>query len=163
MTLPMPVSDYALVTHWNLPAPLPRVWDELMHPERWPQWWRGVRAVELLEPGDAAGIGAYRRMTWRSALPYQLSFNMRTTVIEPMSRIEGVADGELDGRGVWTLAAQGSGTRVRYDWQVAATKPWMRVLAPIAKPLFAWNHGVVMGWGERGLRERLSGPVARTA
>ena len=79
-----------------------------MHPERWPEWWKGVRAVQLLESGDANGIAAYRRMTWRSALPYELTFNMRTTTIEPPRRIESVADGELCGRGTWTLTVQGA-------------------------------------------------------
>ena len=122
-----------------------------------------MRAVELLEDGDASGAGAYRRMTWRSALPYELTFNMRTTLIEPQRRIEGVADGELSGLGIWTLAAQGAHTQVRYDWRVDATKAWMRVLAPVARPLFAWNHGVVMEWGRAGLTRRLSAPAARPA
>jgi len=127
-----------------------------MHPERWPGWWQGVRAVELLESGDRDGVGAYRRMTWRSALPYELTFNMRTTRIEPQRLIEGVADGELSGRGIWTLTAEVTQTCVRYDWLVEATKVWMRVLAPLAKPLFAWNHGIVMEWGRQGLAKKLS-------
>jgi len=159
----MSASDYQLVTWWSLPVAVDIVWEELMHPERWPEWWKGVRAVQLLESGDANGVGAYRRMTWRSALPYELTFNMRTTAIEPRRRIEGVADGELCGRGTWTLTAQGANAQVRYDWRVEATKAWMRLLAPVAKPLFAWNHGVVMEWGRRGLLQRLSAPAARPA
>jgi uncharacterized protein YndB with AHSA1/START domain len=153
----MPSSEYHLTTHWTFPAAVATVWEELMHPERWPEWWRGVRAVELLEKGDADGLGAYRRMTWRSALPYELTFNMRTTCIEPQRRIEGVADGQLSGRGTWTLTPGAGQTGVRYDWEVEASRPWMRALAPIAKPLFAWNHGVVMEWGRAGLARRLAG------
>jgi hypothetical protein len=149
------MSNYELVTRWNLPAPVEAVWDELKRPEGWPGWWKGVVAVELLEAGNADGIGACRRMTWRSALPYRITFNMRTVRIVRHSLIEGVADGELSGRGVWTLTSNAAGTHVRYDWMVEATKPWMRVLAPIAKPLFEWNHGVVMGWGREGLVRRL--------
>jgi uncharacterized protein YndB with AHSA1/START domain len=153
----MPGSDYQLVTRWTFAAPLPAVWEELMHPERWQEWWRGVRRVELLERGAESGVGARRRMTWRSALPYELTFDMRTTRIEPRSLIEGVAEGELHGRGIWTLAAEAGGTHVRYDWRVEATRPWMRLLAPVAKPLFAWNHGVVMEWGRAGLAKKLAG------
>jgi hypothetical protein len=149
-------SDYELVTHWRFDAPLDAVWHELKHPEQWPSWWKGVRRVQLLEPGDVEGVGALRRMTWRSALPYELTFDMRTTRVEPQRLIEGVAQGELSGRGCWTLEPVGAGTAVRYDWCVAATKPWMRRLAPVAKPLFAWNHGVVMDWGRRGLAAKLT-------
>jgi hypothetical protein len=159
----MSSAQYQLVTEWDLRATVAAVWEELMHPELWPARWKGVRLVELLESGDASGVGGYRRMTWRSALPYELTFNMRTTVIEPQRRIEGVADGELSGRGIWTVAAQGAHTQVRYDWRVDATKAWMRMLAPVARPLFAWNHGVVMEWGRAGLARRLNAPAARPA
>ncbi|HET9390636.1 MAG TPA: SRPBCC family protein [Steroidobacteraceae bacterium] len=152
----MAASDYQLITHWYLQAPLQPVWDALMQPESWPTWWKGVRAVQLLESGDAEGVGACRRMTWRSALPYELTFNMRTIRIETYRLIEGVADGELRGRGTWTLAADAACTRVRYEWIVEATRSWMRVLAPLAKPLFEWNHSVVMNWGQQGLASRLA-------
>ena len=148
-------SQYHLVTRWKLSAPVSAVWAELLHPESWPQWWKGVIAVTLLEPGDSNGIGACRRMTWRSALPYRLTFNMRTVSIEPRSLIEAVAEGEITGTGLWQLTRVGGGTDVRYDWIVDVTKPWMRTLHPIARPLFSWNHNVVMEWGRKGLERRV--------
>jgi hypothetical protein len=86
-------SHYELITRWTFAPPVGAVWKELMHPEHWPAWWKGVCAVELLEPGNSEGLAAYRRMTWRGALPYRLTFNMRTTRIEQAELIEGVADG----------------------------------------------------------------------
>ena len=111
--------------------------------------------MELLQPGDANGVGAYRRMTWRSALPYKLAFNMRTVRVEPRTIIEGVADGEVSGTGLWQVTRAGGGTDVRYDWIVDVTKPWMRTLSPILRPAFAWNHNVVMEWGRKGLERRV--------
>ncbi len=151
----MPAPQFNLVTHWSVAAPIERVWDELNHPDDWPQWWAAVKRVEMLAPGDANGIGARRRMTWRTALPYELSFEMRATRIEPLAVLEGRASGELDGMGRWTLTREGMGTAVRYDWQVDLGKPWMRVLAPLLRPAFAWNHHTVMGWGYEGLCQRL--------
>jgi hypothetical protein len=72
-----------------------------------------------------------------------------------MNLLEGEARGELDGVGRWTLSEGEDGTLVRYDWTVDVTKPWQRALAPLLRPVFAWNHGVVMGWGEEGIRKRL--------
>jgi hypothetical protein len=151
------LSKYQFVSKWSIPAPLEQVWDELMTPEQWPTWWRGVEKVELLRPGiDVLGTGAVRRYTWRSRLPYRLTFVMDTTCIDPQTRIEGRASGELEGFGCWHLAYHGQLTHVQYDWQVEAIKPWMRWLAPLARPLFEWNHDVVMKWGEQGLTRRLS-------
>lgn len=150
------MADYCFVTSWQVDAALADVWEEIAHPLRWPEWWRGVEDVVQLEPGDDDGLGSLYRYTWRSILPYRLRFAMRTTVVERHRLIEGVADGELQGVGRWTIAPRARGTAVRYDWTVDATKRWMRVLAPAARPLFEWNHDVVMRWGEQGLSARLA-------
>ncbi len=148
---------YTFVTEWDIPAPVERVWDELMAPEQWPDWWRGVVRVELVRDGRADGCGVVRRYTWRSRLPYRLTFDMETIRIEPRSLIEGCARGELDGRGCWQLTPAGGHTRVRYDWEVAVTKSWMKRLDPLARRLFEWNHDVVMEWGRQGLVKRVKG------
>jgi hypothetical protein len=152
----MAAKDLHLVTDWSLAAPVEPVWREIATPEAWPSWWRAVAAVEALAPGDDRGVGALRRIIWRTALPYTLTFVVRTTRIEPMSLIEGRAEGELDGTGLWTFTPQANGTHLRYDWRVAVTKPWMRIAAPVLRPVFAWNHGKVMGWGEVDLARRLA-------
>ena len=152
----MAAKDLHLVTEWRLAAPVETVWALIAAPADWPSWWRAVKAVETLEPGDARGVGAVRRITWRTALPYSLTFVVRTTQAEPMRFIEGRAEGELDGTGLWTFTASDGGTLLRYDWRVAVTKPWMRIGAPLLRPVFAWNHGVVMGWGEKDIAPRLT-------
>ena len=81
---------------------------------------------------------------------------MRTARVERLSLIEGRADGELAGTGRWTIASDGAGTNVRYDWTAAVTRPWMRLLAPAARPLFAWNHNTVVAWGHEGLTHKLA-------
>ena len=150
------MSRYAFVTEWTLAAPLPAVWELIAHPLAWPVWWRGVERVVQLEPGDAEGRGSLLRYTWRSRLPYRLSFDLRTTRVERHAVLEGEATGELRGVGRWTFTPDGAVTRVRYDWNVEATRRWMTLLAPVARPAFAWNHDVVMGWGLAGLRARLA-------
>jgi uncharacterized protein YndB with AHSA1/START domain len=157
----MPSTQFHLVTQWTIAAPPVAVWETLSTPEDWPSWWRAVEKVEVIVPGDASGLGACRRFTWRTALPYAITFNMRTTFVEPLSVIEGRADGELDGTGRWTLTPAEVGTQVRYDWIIEVTKPWMRALAPVLRPLFAWNHNKVMEWGRQGLERKL-GAQARS-
>jgi hypothetical protein len=152
----MPDSTYCFVTHWTLDASPGAVWDELSRPEDWPGWWKGVLAVDRLEPADSSGLNAYYRFAMKSVLPYRLVFNIRTTRRERPHFIEATADGELVGVGVWTVSPTATGTAVRYDWNVEASKVWMRALAPIARPVFEWNHDVVMKWGQDGLRRQLA-------
>ena len=35
------------------------------------------------------------------------------------------------------------------------SQAWQRALAPVLRPVFTWNHHVVMRWGEDGIRKRL--------
>jgi uncharacterized protein YndB with AHSA1/START domain len=151
----MSSAEFHLSTDWLLPAPVERVWDVLVRPEDWPSWWRAVEAVEPIAPGDADGIGAVRRFTWRTALPYRVAFAMRTVRLEKPRLIEGRAEGELDGVGRWTLTPAGHGAQVRYDWIVRISKPWMRLMAPLARPVFTWNHNKVMAWGFEDLQRKL--------
>ena len=149
------MAKYRFVTIWHVRAPIESVWNEIYHTEFWPTWWKGVESVVELERGDKDGIGSVRRYTWKSLLPYKLTFDMRTVRVEPMSIIEAVATGELKGKGLWQFSVDRTGTVARYDWEVETTKFWMNMLSPLARPLFKWNHNVVMGWGAEGLRKRL--------
>jgi uncharacterized protein YndB with AHSA1/START domain len=143
--------EYRFLTTWLLEAERERVWDAIHDSEAWPSWWRGVERVVVVEPGDADGLGQLGRYTWRSKLPYELEFDMRTTRVERPRLLEGEASGELAGTGRWRLFEQDGVTAVTYEWTVATTKPWMNVLAPIARPVFEWNHDWVMGHGATGI------------
>jgi hypothetical protein len=149
------MADYSFVTLWRFRSPLEPVWESIYRSEEWPAWWRGVERVERVEEGDDRGVGALQLYTWRSKLPYRLAFRMRLTRVEPLALIEGEAVGELTGRGRWRFTREGDVTRVQYDWNVSTTKPWMNLLAPLARPVFKWNHDVVMNWGGDGLARKL--------
>ena len=153
------MKDYEFVTIWRVQAPIDRVWNEIYNSKDWPTWWKGVESVVEMREGDETGVGSVRRYTWKSKLPYKLSFDMETLRIEPPSLLEGIATGELQGRGLWQLSNEGNETKVRYDWSVETTKVWMNLLSPIARPLFEWNHNVVMSWGAKGLAQRLGASV----
>jgi hypothetical protein len=152
-------SDYSFVTRWFFQAPIEHVFAELTAVDQWPSWWRGVRAVELLLPSDGAQagsiLGTRTRNTWKSVLPYELVFDAEVVRVQAPTTIEVAATGQLVGRGLWELRPEADGTRVVYHWQVSTTRRWMNLLAPIARPLFKWNHDVVMRWGAEGLARRL--------
>jgi uncharacterized protein YndB with AHSA1/START domain len=149
------MPGYEFLTTWVLEAPRERVWDAIRESEKWPEWWRGVERVVEVEPGDDEGIGQLSRYTWRSKLPYELEFEMRTTRVERPRLLEGQASGELSGIGRWRLYEEDGTTAVIYEWNVATTKRWMNAVAPLLRPAFEWNHDWVMGHGGTGLAHLL--------
>ena len=149
------MAHYEFLTSWCVDAPIDRVFEVIDDSAAWPEWWEGVTAVEVLEPGGADGLGQLARYSWRSVLPYTLRFDSRVTRVEPPHLIEGLATGELEGVGVWRLFSAPDGTAVLYSWKVRTTKPWMNVWGPLARPAFRWNHDQVMSKGGVGLARRL--------
>ena len=149
------MAAYRFLTTWCLEAALEPVWETIHDFERWPEWWRGVESVEVVDRGGDDGVGNVSLHTWRSRLPYPVRFEIRTTRVERPHLIEGAATGELAGEGRWRLFEGPGATAVLYEWNVRTTRPWMNLVAPIARPVFAWNHDWVMRQGGEGLARRL--------
>ena len=141
--------EYAFLSTWLLEAPRPAVWDVLRDAERWPEWWRGVQRVAKLGPDERY------RIAWRSRIPYSLEFDFTVERVERPGLMQGTAHGELEGHGRWRLLEEGGVTAVVYDWDVTTNKRWMNLVAPLARPVFSYNHDVVMGWGGEGLARHL--------
>jgi uncharacterized protein YndB with AHSA1/START domain len=163
------MTQYAFATTWVLQASIDRVWSTLADSAGWPEWFPAFRRVEVIEPGGPDGTGGVLEVAVRATLPYDLVIRLRLTRADPPHLLELTALGDLEGSGRWTLAEEDDVTTVRFEWRVATTKRWMNALAPVARPVFAWNHDLTMTAAGRGLAERMgvrllgneSGPVER--
>jgi uncharacterized protein YndB with AHSA1/START domain len=148
-------DQYHLTTTWRFAMPLEDVWAAVSQSDTWPQWWKGAERVVTLDSGDASGLGAKYYYTWKSMLPYRLSFTSRVTRVVPLRLLEGCVEGDLEGTGRCRFEREHGLTIVHYDWQVRTTSRWMNLLAPLAKPIFRWNHDALMRAGGIGLTRHL--------
>lgn len=153
--------DFVLVSNWRIDAPRDVVWEALKHPADWPTWWPFVRAVDEIDKGDDAGVGARYRFHWASRLPYSIRLLTTVTEIRKPDVISARAEGDLRGLGTWRLRDGDGATDVEYTWSVDLDRAWMRAFLPLLRPAFAWNHNAVMAAGESGLRRYLAGDIAR--
>ena len=88
-------------------------------------------------------------------LPYTLRWTLRVT--EPLTDVGWALDatGDLTGTGRWTFRPDGPEVVVTYDWRVQASKPLLRRLSWLLRPLFAANHRWAMARGQEGLQLEL--------
>lgn len=149
------MPSYTWLSVWEIKARPDQVWAAISQPEDWPRWWPYVKTVDLLQSGDVDGIGSLRRFVWRTRLPYRIVLEVETLAVERERLLVARARGDADGQGTWRLAPSGNGTRLEYEWRIALSRPWMRWLAPLAAPLFKWNHDGVMRAGAAGLAQHL--------
>jgi hypothetical protein len=153
------MARYHFVTDIEVAAAPDPVWDVLADPTSWPAWWRRLRRAVVLAPGRPDGIGRRYRVEFRTALPYTIGFESETTRISRPTVWEARITGDLEGTGVYEVTSLDGISRVRHTWLVGTTKPWMNALAPVARPAFAWNHGVLMRDFAVGLAGRLGVPL----
>jgi uncharacterized protein YndB with AHSA1/START domain len=149
------VADYRFLTTWLLDSPREPVFDAIYDQASWPRWWRGVEEAAEVSPGEASGVGTVARMVWKSLLPYRVEFEVTTTHVERPRLLQADAVGELTGVGRWRLFEEGGVTAVLYEWNVATSRAWMNLLAPVARPVFEWNHDWVMARGGEGIARLL--------
>lgn len=148
--------SFNLGSEWRIAASPDMVFALLDKPLEWPSWWSYLHSVESLQ-----GERNFR-FTWKTRLPYRLRMDVRTVAEERPRLLLGEASGDVYGIGRWELDAVPFGTRVRYFWQVNLDKSWMRWLAPLLAPVFAWNHHAVMRAGAEGMARRLGAPLSRS-
>ena len=84
-------------------------------------------------------------------MPYDLRTRSVVVALDAPHTVTADVDGDLRGRGTWTLTPSASGTHVRFDWHVHADRPLLRVLTPLLRPLFRWNHDWAIARAREGL------------
>lgn len=152
----MDADEYHFHTHWVVQATPQEVCDILMDAAALPRWWPAVYlSVRVVDDGGPAGMGRMVSLKTKGFLPYHLHWSFRVTESRPPHGFTLEASGDLEGTGVWRLEADGRHTHVHYDWTVRASKPLLRRLSPLARPIFEWNHGWAMARGEESLRLEL--------
>lgn len=150
------MPHYSFITTWKFQSSVKLIWPIIKEMESWPSWWKGIVAVNIINPGFENGLGKKASMTWKSKLPYCLSLISEVTEVHEFYRITGRTYGELEGTGIWEFEQVQQVSILKFFWEVKTTKRWMNIMAPVLGPAFKWNHDVLMKWGYDGLSEKLN-------
>jgi uncharacterized protein YndB with AHSA1/START domain/mannose-6-phosphate isomerase-like protein (cupin superfamily) len=142
--------EYAFVDEWHVAAPREAIFAALADARSYPLWWRPVY-IETEADGEPA-VGVVSRQHFKGRLPYHLRTRSQITRLEPPRVIAAEVEGDLRGRGTWTLTeTPGGGTSVSFEWIVRADRRLLRVLTPLLRPAFRWNHDWAIARAMEGL------------
>jgi uncharacterized protein YndB with AHSA1/START domain len=123
-------TEYLFVDEWDVDAPQEAVFDALADARTYPTWWQPTyREVEADGP---PAVGCASRQKFKAKLPYTLSTVSAIVRLDPPHQFEVQVDGDLRGRGVWTLSPANGKVHVRFDWRVHADRGLLRILTPSA-------------------------------
>jgi hypothetical protein len=104
----MSTGRYRFVTHWRVEGTPEEVYRVIEEVEAFPRWWPAVwLRAEVLDPGDADGVGNVVRFTSKGWLPYILQWTAQTVAKEFPSWVVLRASGDFDGEGRWTFRGDG--------------------------------------------------------
>jgi mannose-6-phosphate isomerase-like protein (cupin superfamily)/uncharacterized protein YndB with AHSA1/START domain len=153
--LRMASREYAFVDEWDVAAPPEATFEALADARTYPEWWRPVYlGVDAQGP---PAVGKVSRQHFKGRLPYHLRTRSRIVELEPPRVVAAEVDGDLRGRGVWTLTPIPAGTHVRFDWRVHADRPLLRLLTPLLRPALRWNHAWAIARAMEGLEPYAAG------
>jgi hypothetical protein len=153
----MPANEYVFHTHWLVEGTVEEVARVLADAEGLKRWWPSVYLdVRELKAGNERGVGKEVELFTKGWLPYTLRWRFRVTESNFPHGFALEAMGDFVGTGVWRLTQEGEWVNVEYDWRIRAEKPLLRLLSPMLKPIFAFNHRWAMERGEESLRLELA-------
>lgn len=159
----MATNDYHFITKWRVEGSVQEVADLLKEATELPRWWPSVYLdVQQVEPGDEEGVGKLVSLYTKGWLPYTLRWQFRVTESRHPYGFSLEAEGDFEGRGIWTFEQDGAWVNVIYDWKIRADKPMLKAFSFLLKPIFSANHRWAMERGEESLKLELARRRAST-
>lgn len=142
-------NSYRFKSTWRVEGSVQAVFDGLERLDRYPDWWREVRSVTRLDQKRA-------KVRIKALLPYSLDLVLTRTRADIVDGIlEVTMTGDLAGWSRWQITREEGTLRLDFEEVAELMKPSLRRYGALARPVFAFNHWVMMVRGQRGLRRYL--------
>ena len=150
-------ADYEFRTVWRVAGTVDEVRRLLADGESLPQWWPAVYlAVNPVQEGDDRGVGSRAGAVHHRPAAVHAAVDAADRRTGHRRRLRPLRPGRPQGR--WALdlhAGTVAEVVITYDWRVSASKPLLRRLTWLLRPVFTANHHWAMARGEESLRLEL--------
>lgn len=135
------------------------VFDLVIEPEPWLARWRDVVEVHRHEPAGRGGAGGSIAGSVRAPWGYRIGGRIDVVDADRPERVEMRVTGTIRGSGTWVLRPTADGTAVWFTWTVRPVAAWLRVLTPVARPVFEAAHATVVRHAVDAAAAHLDAPV----
>ena len=154
-------TRYRFLTEFELSSSPAAIEETLRDVTNWSTWWRWARRIDPLTSEHGVVGARYRN---RIATPLLYGFTYDTEVVEVTDELIRLnVSGDLEGTGLFRFHPTTSGgSFLAFEWSVETCKQWMNLLAPLARPIFKWNHHRLMSDFGEGLGRASGGELIRT-
>jgi len=124
---------YRFATVFTIDVEPRRIWDAVTDPEGWIGSYPDIEDWQMSARGGADHIGDRYRIVHRVAGPLSLYYTMEVVAGRAPDRMAWRVTGDVAGTGTWELEELDGVTDVRFTWEVATTRRWMNVMAPLIR------------------------------
>jgi hypothetical protein len=146
------------VDEWNVRASADAAFAVLSDLRTYAEW--GGITYRACESDGPPALGRTVRVHIKGPLPFSLRFEGTITHLEHPSEIRMTATGDFDGEWHLRLEPDGDTVKVRSQWRLTPRRPPPRLLEPMLRPLFRWNHTSMINRANAGLQRYLDGRSA---
>lgn len=147
------------MTTFEVGAPPADVFDLVVEPEPWLAHWGDLVEVDRRQPPGEDGVGSAVAGSVRAPWGYRIGGRIDVVAAERPVWVDMRVTGTIRGTGTWRLTATPDGTAVTFAWTVRPVATWLRVLTPVARPLFESAHARVVRHAVDAAATHLGAPV----
>ncbi len=143
--------EYSFTDHWRAEGTIEQISNVLLDTGALSRWWPQLMAVDVLEWGGARGEQRTFRSRLKGFLPYQLQVGFQVEMVQFPHQFAVQLLGDLQGQGGGRLRQEGREVAIELYLTISATRPLLRVLSYLMRPLLEAQHNWVMRQGQQGL------------
>jgi carbon monoxide dehydrogenase subunit G len=129
------------------------LWDTIQEVDQFKRWWPWLE--EFSVEGGTLKEGSVLTGVVAPPLPYRMRIRVELVRYEPLSFIDAVIHGDLEGVARLEVRPSDTGTTAEVNWKLEMMQRPMRLADRVAHPLLQWGHDRVVEITVAGFRRRL--------
>src|SRR4051812_44995209 len=131
--------EYVFRDRWVLAGSPAKVYAALSDFNLYPLW--GYPGYLYGRRDGELAVGCKGKLTVQGGLPYKINFDVELSKLLPDREIEVIVGGDVTGIKKWLINPMpGGGTELISDWRCNVNWAFLKVMTPLIKPVFRWNH-----------------------